>query len=268
MNRLETYLANMKEHGDKAAIFFITAGDPSIDETLEIMLSMAENGADCIELGMPFSDPIADGPVIQRSTARALQHKITINDILELVSRFREKADTPVVLMGYYNPVMRFGIESLAKACAKNGVDGLIIADLPYEEGEEIEIITREHKVSLIYLLAPDLDPARTESIVRSSRGFVYCVAQYSPTGVETAARENVLPETIKSLQKMTDLTIALGFGISSLDKVKEMSQMADGIIIGSWLIRELEASTQKAATAGRFVHDVKSIQKSVKKES
>lgn len=260
MNRLEKHFADLKSRGDKAAIFFITAGDPSLDETLDIMLGMAKNGADCIELGMPFSDPIADGPVIQRSTARAMKHNIAIHDILSLVKRFREKSQTPVVMMGYLNPVMRYGAESLIKDCVTAGVDGLIIADLPYEEGEEIEQIAKAHDVSLIYLLAPDIDPKRTEAIVRASSGFVYCVAQYSTTGVENQAEESVLPATIKSLQRMTDLTVALGFGISSLDKARQMSQVADGIIIGSWLIKELEIADNKPVRAGAFVKDVKSV--------
>jgi tryptophan synthase alpha chain len=260
MNRLEQHFADVKSRGDKAAIFFITAGDPSLDETLDIMLSMAQNGADCIELGMPFSDPIADGSVIQRSTARAMKHKVTISDILKLVARFREHSQTPVVMMGYLNPVMRYGIEMLVKDCAAHGVDGLIIADLPYEEGEEIEAITKAHDVSLIYLLAPDIDPKRTEAIARASAGFVYCVAQYSTTGVESDGDEDaVLPETITSLQRMTDLTVALGFGISSLEKAEKMSQVADGIIIGSWLIKELETATDKPKHAGAFVRNVKS---------
>ncbi len=261
MNRLEKHFADLKSRGDKAAIFFITAGDPSLDETLDIMLSMAKNGADCIELGMPFSDPIADGPVIQRSTARAMKHKVTISDILNLVKRFREKSETPVVMMGYLNPVMRYGVEALVSDCVRHGVDGLIIADLPYEEGEEIEAITKTFDVSLIYLLAPDIDPKRTEAIVRASAGFVYCVAQYSTTGVENESEDNVLPETIMSLQGMTDLIVALGFGISSLEKAKAMSQVADGIIIGSWLIKELEAVDDKAHRAGSFVKNVKSVQ-------
>ena len=258
MNRLEKHFTDLKAREEKAAIFFVTAGDPSLEKTLEILLAMAENGADCIELGMPFSDPIADGPVIQRSTARAMANRVTIKDILQLVRRFRMKSDTPVVLMGYYNPVIRYGIEALVKDCVVNGVDGLIIADLPFEEGEEIEKITKEHDICLIYLLAPDIDPRRTEAIVRASAGFVYCVAQYSTTGIDTQTEDSHLPDTIKSLQSMSDLPVALGFGISSLEKAKKMSRTADGIIIGSWLIKVLESAENKAESAGFFVRDVK----------
>ncbi len=257
MNRLEKHFAELKSRGRKAAIFFITAGDPNLKETLEIMLAMAENGADCIELGMPFSDPIADGPVIQRATARALKNDVTIKDILNLVKDFRKRSQTPVVLMGYYNPLIRYGIEALVRDCAAFGVDGLIVADLPFEEGEEFERFAKNAGVNLIYLLAPDIDPARTSAILKASGGFVYCVAQYSTTGVESGA-EGVLPATIKSLQNMTSLPVAVGFGISSLAKVRGMSETADGIIIGSWLLKELETAYDKAKKAGEFVNKVK----------
>ncbi len=258
MNRLEKHFAELKTRGQKAAIFFITAGDPSLKETLEIMQTMSDNGADCIELGMPFSDPIADGPVIRRATARALKNHVTIKDILDLVREFRKYSRTPVVLMGYYNPLIRYGIEALVRDCAAFGVDGLIVADLPFEEGEELERLAKASGVNLIYLLAPDIDPARTEAILRASGGFVHCVAQYSTTGVESSA-DSVLPETIKSLQDMTSLPVAVGFGISSLEKVREMSETADGVIIGSWLLKELEKARDKAKTAAAFVSSVKS---------
>ena len=259
MNRLEQHLQTVKVRGEKAAIFFITAGDPTLENTLDIMLALAENGADCIELGMPFSDPIADGPIIQQSTARAMKNNVTIKDIFELTKRFRDKSNTPVVMMGYYNPIIRYDVERLMRDCSSFGVDGVIIADVPFEEGEEIEKISREHGICMIYLLAPDIDRKRTESIVRASAGFVYCVAQYSTTGVDSQASDGTLSQTITTLKEMTDLPIALGFGISSFEKAKAASQMADGIIIGSWLIKSLESATNKAERAGAFAREIKS---------
>ncbi|MBN1478717.1 tryptophan synthase subunit alpha [candidate division KSB1 bacterium] len=258
MNRLEKHLREVKLRDEKAAIFFITAGDPSLKETFNIMLHLAENGADCIELGMPFSDPIADGPVIQRSTLRALKQNVRLEDILKLVQQFRKKSPAPVVVMGYYNPIIRYGVDRFIQDCVSSGIDGLIIADLPYEEGEDIEKICKENNTSLIYLLAPDIDPKRTRAIVRASSGFIYCVAHYSTTGTHKQNDDKVLPQTIKSLQDMTDLSVALGFGISSLEKAKELSRLADGIIIGSWLIQELESATDKAECAANFVNNVK----------
>lgn len=257
MNNLERHFSKLSASGQKAAVFFITAGDPSSAQTPEIMRAVAEAGADCIELGVPFSDPIADGPIIQRSTARALTNRVTLDDLYEIVQQFRRDHNTPVVMMGYYNPLLRYGLERAVSRCREAGIDGLIVADLPFEEGGELEKLCRRAGVSLIYLLAPDIDPKRTRSIVRASRGFVYCVAQYGTTGVDSGG-DSVLPETIRSLQSMSDLPVLLGFGISSLEGVREKSRIADGVIIGSWLIQTLESATEPVAAAGAFVRAVR----------
>lgn len=256
MNRLQKRFWELKQRNEKAAIFFITAGDPTIEETQQIMTALSENHADVIELGMPFSDPMADGPVIQQSTARALQHNLHLDDIFKTVKSFRAQHETPVVLMGYFNPILRYGPEAFARDAATHGVDGFIIADVPFEEGEEFEQTCRQHDVSLVYLLAPDIDPQRTASILKASDGFVYVVAQYSTTGA--SSNGTVLPETIASLRRMTDLPVCVGFGISSAEKARDYSQHADGVIIGSWLIRELERSENKAEAAGRMARQVK----------
>ena len=251
MNRLEQQLS-----GKKSSLFFITAGDPDLETSLEIMKALADGGASCIELGMPFSDPIADGPVIQRSTARALKKLVTIDDILQLVQTFRQTHDTPIVLMGYLNPVMFYGEQPFVLACEKAGVDGLIIADLPWEEGEKMETICKEHGIALIYLLAPELSSDRTKAIARASTGFIYCVAQYSPTGTKEETRQTLAP-IVESIKSDTDLPVLVGFGISSVERVGEVSKIADGIIIGSWLIQELEKSENKAERAAQFVKAV-----------
>ncbi len=257
MNRLTKHFDNLKKDKQKAAIFFITAGDPNLHETFHIMESMALAGADCIEIGIPFSDPIADGPVIQRAAMRALTQKITIKNIMQTVKKFRLQWSTSVVLMGYYNPILRYGLRDFFCDCASFGVDGVIIADLPFEEGQEAEEYSKAYDVHLIYLLAPDIDSQRTERILKSSSGFVHCVAQYSITGSNSNQDES-LPATIKSLQRMTSLPVVVGFGISSLDKVRLVSETADGVIIGSWLIRELEEAQNKNLKAGEFVCAVK----------
>ena len=257
MNRLESHLQTLKKRNEKAAVFFITAGDPSLEESLAIMQQLAANGADCIELGMPFSDPIADGPIIQRSTARALRQNIALDDILKLVSDFKRFSSTPVVLMGYYNPLYRYGLLKAVQDCADAGVDGLIIADLPFEEGEELQEITEKNNVCLIYLLAPEIDPKRTRKVAAASRGFIYCVAQYSTTGVDDKSG-GISVETIKALKRMTDMPVLVGFGISSTEKASVMAESADGIIIGSWLLRELESKKNKAEHAGLFARAIK----------
>ena len=259
MNRLARNLKTLQKKQETAAVFFITAGDPSLEETLEIMKALADNGADVIELGVPFSDPTADGPIIQASTTRALKNGVNIPAIFKLVQEFRKERNTPIVLMGYFNPIMRYGCEAFVTDCRTYGIDGLIIADLPYEEAETMEQLSLDHEISLIYLLAPDIDPQRTAAIAKASTGFIYCVSQYNTTGTVDAAPDQHLADTLATLRKQTDTPLAVGFGISSLERVREIGKIADGVIIGSWLIQELENTTQKAAKAGKFAQQVKS---------
>lgn len=257
MNNLERQFVEKKASGEKLLVLYVTAGDPDLSTTLEIMVSMAENGVDSIELGIPFSDPIADGPVIQRSSARALVHKTNLSRILDLLRKFRQKYETPVVLMGYYNPILNYGIEKFVNAFKQAGGDGMIVADLPYEEGEELERLCTRHDISLIYLLAPDVEQKRARQIVTSSRGFIYCVSHYGTTG-ETEMFEDHIKEVITSLREFTQLPVLIGFGISSVDKARTNARIADGIIIGSWLIKELENADHKSKHAGQFTRRIK----------
>ena len=253
MNRLDKRFESLREHGKKAVILFVTAGDPDLPTTLDIIKALAANGTDCIELGIPFSDPIADGPVIQQSTARALANHITFHEIWNLVETFRKDYDTPIVLMGYLNPILRYGTERFVRDCRRCGVDGLIIADLPYEEGEELERICREQDVHLIYLLAPEEMNARTEKIVHATRGFLYLVSHYGTTGRQEHFQKN-LKRIVRSVRTLTSLPVAIGFGISSIQQARDAAEIADGVIVGSWLIRELEQSDTKTETAVQFV--------------
>jgi len=252
MNRLDKRFDELRENGKKAVILFVTAGDPDLPATLDIIKTLAANGTDCIELGIPFSDPIADGPVIQQSTARALAHRITFHDIWNLVAEFRKDHDTPIVLMGYLNPILRYGTDRFVRDCKRYGVDGLIIADLPYEEGEVLEQICREQGVHLIYLLAPEEMTTRTAKIVHATSGFLYLVSHYGTTGRQEQFQKN-LERIVRSIRPLTPLPIAIGFGISSIPQAKEAAAIADGVIVGSWLIRELEKSDNKTETAAHF---------------
>ena len=258
MNRIDKCFADLKKENKKALITFITAGDPDLATTLDIMKALADNGVDIIELGVPFSDPIADGPIIQASTVRALKNKITIHDILKLVTDFRKTHQTPVVLMGYLNPILRFGPKDFFTEMKQAGGDGVIIADLPYEEGEEYEELRKEFDISLIYLLAPETGTDRTKNILKASSGFVYCVAHYGTTGTDEQFDHEAVKSVITSFKKMTQLPLAIGFGVSSVEQAKLFSQFADGVIIGSWLINELQKSDDKAQTAAQFALAVK----------
>ncbi len=255
MTRLQKKLSDKK-----SLIVFITAGDPDLETTLQIMKTMAEEKVDCIELGMPFSDPIADGAVIQRATSRALEQKVRLGNIFHLVRRFRQVYDTPIVLMGYLNPILHMKSEPFMLQARAAGVDGLIIADLPFEEGEEMEALCEKYDMALIYLLAPELSTERTRSVVNASTGFIYCIAQYGTTGSETGEPAN-LQSVVGSIRSYTDKPVMIGFGVSSKEKAGQICKYADGVIIGSWLIRELERATDKPECARDFV---KSLKKSI----
>lgn len=258
MNRLEKHFLNLKKENQKALILFVTAGDPDLDETLSIMEAMAQNGVDCIELGVPFSDPIADGPVIQRSTARALKNNINLLNILQLLKTFRKNYDTPVVCMGYLNPIANYGERKFIKDFSNAGGDGLIIADLPYEEGESFEKLCKKQNINLIYLLAPEIGTKRTRNVLDSTSGFVYCVSHYGTTGIGGPINSEI-SLIAPFLKKLTKLPLFIGFGISNQEIAKHMSSLSDGVIIGSWLIKELEKSENKAEAAGQFTEKVKS---------
>lgn len=256
MNRLDQLFAQLRSQGKKAQTLFITAGDPDLESTLAIMQALADHGAHVLELGMPFSDPIADGPAIQRASQRALKNKVYIPEILALVSRFRKTHSTPVVLMGYYNPVLRYGVDQFAVDCRLAGVDGLIIADLPYEEADLLAEACRAEEVALIFLVAPEKGGDRAGKIAKAGTGFIYCVSHYGTTG-ESGQSADHLEAVVASLRAVTALPIQVGFGISSLAAVQEASRVADGVIIGSWLIRTLEEQGDKVAAAGEFARMV-----------
>ncbi len=258
MNRLETHLNTLKQNQEKGLILYITAGDPDIDTTLDIMKAMADNGVDCIELGVPFSDPIADGPVIQRASNRALKNNVNIQKILDLVKSFRQTHNTPIVLMGYYNPVYQYGLEAFTKDLNTAGGDGLIMADLPFEESHDLAEQCTKYNISLIQLIAPELENERTQKIIQASQGFLYCVSNYGTTGKGFHASDE-LKNIIQSVRKSTNIPLAIGFGIASNLDAKAASQIADSVIIGSWLIAKLEKVENKADFAGEFVKTLKS---------
>lgn len=257
MNRLENTLKALRQQNRKALAFFITAGDPDLATTLAVMEALSDNGADVIELGVPFSDPIADGPVIQRSSQRALRQQVHLPEIFKLTGQFRKSRKTPVVLMGYYNPIWRYGLERFVLDCKLNGVDGLIVADLPLEEGHELAELAAAEGVALIYLAAPEPGNRRTADIAAASRGFLYCISHYGATGEQPETSMDI-DTIISSLRRQTDLPILLGFGIASPQSAIQASRCADGVIIGSWLIRTLEESEDQPATAARFAAELR----------
>ena len=247
MNRIDKKFKELKAKKKKALIVFLTGGDPDFKKNEELILAFEKDGADLIEIGVPFSDPLADGPVIQASSQRALKKKANVKKILELVSRVRKKSQIPIVLMTYLNPVMQYGYQKFAKDAKRAGVDGMIFPDLPPEEGGEVAPFMRSENLSLIYLLAPTSSIIRKKSVARASRGFIYYV---SITGVTGMRRE--LPKEIQKdilqIKRFSKTPVCIGFGISEPAQAREAAKNADGVIIGSAVVKFIHEHARESA--------------------
>ena len=227
----------------KALIAYITVGYPTIEATQKIAAVLANNGCDIIELGIPFSDPLADGATIQKASYRALQQGTTPQACLKVAHQLHQKIATPLVFMTYYNPVFNFGLEAFCQSCAEAGISGLIIPDLPPEEGVELEAVTQKHNLDLIYLLAPTSTEERITTVAERSRGFIYLV---SLTGV-TGARQILPPELesfVKRVKQKAKQPLCVGFGVSNPEQASRIARIADGVIVGSRLIQLIEEDT------------------------
>ncbi|MBP5654041.1 MAG: tryptophan synthase subunit alpha [Clostridiales bacterium] len=220
----------------KAFIPFITVGDPDIDTTYEIVTAAAEAGADLIELGIPFSDPTAEGPVIQEASLRALEAGTTTDKVFELVKKLRETVTVPMVFMTYANVVFSYGADRFISRCAEVGIDGLILPDIPYEEKGEFVDITRQYGVDLISLIAPTSED-RISMIASEAEGFIYVVSSLGVTGVRSSITTDISSLTSK-IREVTDVPCAIGFGISTPEQASEMSKCADGVIVGSAIMK------------------------------
>lgn len=224
---------------DKRAAFipFLTAGDPEMRRTGDLMQAMVDGGADIIELGVPFSDPIADGPVIQAASTRAIEGGASLSGILRLVARRRDSLGVPIVLFTYFNPIHARGVESFAEQAAASGVDGVLCVDLPPDEGgEEIVPLFHRRGLDMIFLLAPTSDKKRIKSVSRMSSGFVYYVSRTGVTGARQELPKTLLKEA-KTIRKKVDLPLAVGFGISTPQQVEQVASVADGVVVGSALV-------------------------------
>jgi tryptophan synthase alpha chain len=238
MNRIASVF-NQRDH--KALIPYVTVGYPSLEATLKVVPLLAKNGADIVELGIPFSDPLADGVTIQRSSYNALKQGITPQLCLETAKKLREKVDIPLVFMTYYNPVFHYGLENFCNACVGSGIDGLIIPDLPPQEGDNLETITKKQDLDLIYLLAPTSTEERIRLVAQRSRGFIYLV---SVTGV-TGARDRLpadLEVFVSRVKQSVAQPLCVGFGISTPSQAKRVARLADGVIVGSRIIQLMES--------------------------
>jgi tryptophan synthase alpha chain len=256
MNRIVQRFANLRSRGQKAFIPYITVGDPTLSRTEELVLALETAGADIVELGVPFSDPLADGPINQESALRALKHHITIRDILDMVKRLRQKTEIPLLLFTYYNPVLAYGEERLAVDAAEAGLDGMLCVDLPPEEGAGLIDRFRAQNLCTVFLLAPTSTPARIDLVAKHSTGFIYYVSRTGTTGVRDNVEASVegMVSTIKS---KTDTPVAIGFGISTPEQAEQIAAYGEGVVVGSAIVRligEMGDSDALAERAREFV--------------
>lgn len=238
-----------------AFVAYMTCGDPDLATTREIVLSAVEAGADAIELGVPFSDPVADGPVIQRASERALKHGTTLAQVLTLAAEIRQQAQsTGLIVFSYLNPILRMGLEKFCKVARAAGVDGAIVTDLPVEEAGAYLAAMREHDLSPVFLAAPTSPDERLKRIAAASRGFVYAVSRTGVTGQRQQLAEDA-KKLVRRLRRVTELPIALGFGISTAEQFAEVGEFADAVVVGSAIVETVEKNRgREAAAVGEFV--------------
>jgi len=239
MNKIDLKFKELKKKGKKAFIAFVTAGDPSLKVTEELVAAFENSGVDMVELGVPFSDPMADGPTIQASSQRALNNKVTLKKILDAVSRIRRRTPIPLLLMMYYNSVLALGEEKFIKEAVRVGVDGVIVPDLPPEEAGSFIKAARKNNLATVFFLSPTTTATRMKRIVKSATGFIYYV---SITGV-TGTRQDLPTEILSAVQaakRLTKIPICVGFGVSTPQQVKDIARVADGVIVGSAIVQKI----------------------------
>lgn len=241
MSRIADAFARLRREGGRGFIPFITAGDPDLETTRALLVELSRAGSTLIELGVPFSDPVADGPTIQRASERALRHNVGIADALEVVVGARRETEVPpVVLFGYFNPVLRFGVERLAEESKRSGVDGILVTDLVPEESADFHAILARDGLDQIFLAAPTTSDARLRMIAERASGFIYAVSRAGVTG----AREELSAEAerlVSRIRAVSDLPVAVGFGISTPEQVADVSRYADAVVVGSAIVAEIE---------------------------
>jgi tryptophan synthase alpha chain len=240
--KIEKVLRHLKDQREKGLIIYITAGDPNLKATEELVYSISEAGADIIELGIPFSDPLADGVTIQEASNRALKNNTNIPQILSTIVKIRKKTSIPLALMTYYNPIYHYGLKRFVRDSKKAGVDGLIVPDLSLEECGELRDITDELGIDLISFLTPTSSRERIAAIAQSARGFIYCVSVTGVTGVRKEFSLKIV-EMMKKIRFYTDIPLAIGFGISNPEQAKEATKYADAVIVGSAVVKLIKKS-------------------------
>ena len=256
MSRIGKRFDLLKSQNRKALAAFITAGDPDLAATRKLFATIEKNGADIIEIGVPFTDPLADGPVIYQSALRSLKNGTTLKKILETVSQIRRESELPIVLMSSFNPIYAYGAQAFVDDALQAGVDGAIIPDLPPEEGEELDEYAREKGLDIIYLLAPNSTPERIKMVSERSRGFIYYISLTGITGTRKSLADN-LQDKVAQIKDAGRLPVLIGFGISTPDQAAQAARVCDGVIVGSAIVKIIQQNKepgQRETQVGNFV--------------
>jgi tryptophan synthase alpha chain len=252
LGRIEEVFNRLTREGKKGFIPFVTAGDPDLGTTLELICELDRAGATLIELGIPFSDPMADGPVIQRASERALQSDFGVAEVLDLVRRAREKTSTPIILFTYFNPLLQFGLRRLAKTAREVGVDGVLVTDLTPEEGEEFAAECRANNLDMIFLVAPTSTDDRLKMVAERASGFIYAISRAGVTGTRSSVSEEA-ERLVERVRKFSKLPVAVGFGISNAQQVADVHRYADAVVVGSAIVAEIERNAGSQNIAQRI---------------
>jgi len=251
-SRLDATFTALRARHERALVAYFTAGDPSLALTRKLVVEAARRGADVIELGIPFSDPLADGPVIQRATQRALAAGVTLPRVLELVREMRGEVSVPLVFLTYYNPILAFGLKAFCQTSVEAGIDGVIVADLPPEESGPLRAEAMAAGLDLVHLVAPTSTPERMRKIARASEGFVYMVSLTGVTGERTALATEELAQQLRALRAITTKPVCVGFGIGTPEQAALVGQLADGVVVGSAIVRLVERHATSAELLDR----------------
>jgi tryptophan synthase alpha chain len=265
MSRIAQTFAALRGRGEAGLVPFFTAGDPDLATTRELVRAAAAEGADLIELGIPFSDPMADGPVLQRSAARAIAAGTTLHRVLELVAELRAELTLPIVLFGYYNPIFRYGVERVAKDAAVAGADGFLCVDLPFEEAAPLRTAANGAGLDLIAVLAPTTPAARVRTIARHASGFLYFVSVLGVTGARSELPSD-LPDMVKRVRTLTELPVGVGFGVSRPEQAAWLAGFSDAVIVGSAIARLVEEGGAGGAPVrvAAFIGDLRRAMRAV----
>jgi tryptophan synthase alpha chain len=259
MSRIEAAFTTLKQTGQKGLIPFVTAGDPDLQTTEKLLIELGRVGATLIELGIPFSDPMADGPVIQRASERALKHGFGIREVLEMVRKVRQQVQTPIILFSYFNPLLQFGIDRLAADAKDAGIDGVLVTDLAPEEAGEFASVLRRNDLDMIFLVAPTSTDRRLELVAERASGFIYAVSRRGVTGQQEKVSQEA-EQLVSRVRRFSQLPVAVGFGISNRTQVADTWRYADAAVVGSAIVAEIEKTGDTADVSSHIADFVRNL--------